>query len=147
MTPEQRMAALNESLATVSQEKSLPPEGIAILMAQAGHETNDGKNMPTNNFFGMKSTQRNRNRGAGMTNLMTTEGAGSNAKRVAQNFATFDSAADAAMDMLSLLERKYPRALEALQVGDPDAYVAALKDGGYFTGNEGGYLQGILRRL
>jgi flagellum-specific peptidoglycan hydrolase FlgJ len=147
MTPEQRMGALNESLTTIAQEKNIPPEGIAILMGQAGHETNDGKNMPTNNFFGMKSTERNRKGGAGMTNLMTTEGAGSSAKRVPQNFATFDSANDAAMDMLSLLERKYPRALEALQMGDADAYVAALKDGGYFTGNEGGYLQGILRRL
>lgn len=147
MSPEQRMAALNEGITALSQDKGIPPEGVAILMAQAGHETNDGKNLPTNNFFGMKSTPRNMARGAGATNLMTTEGAGGSAKRVKQNFATFDSANDAAIDMLSLLERKYPRALEALQAGDVDAYVAALKSGGFFTADESVYANGLRRRL
>jgi flagellum-specific peptidoglycan hydrolase FlgJ len=103
--------------------------------------------MPANNYFGMKSTGRNRARGAGSANLETTEGAGGDAKRVRQDFATFDSADDASTDMLSLLERKYPRALEALQAGDEAAYVAALKDGGYFTGDEAAYLRSIQRML
>lgn len=145
--PQQRMAALNESLATIGQEKQIPPEGIAILMAQAGHETADGARMPTNNFFGMKSSGRNRAGGAGSANLETTEGQGAGARRVRQDFATFESPAASATDMVSLLERKYPRAYEALLAGDVDAYVAALADGGYFTGNEDQYRSALLRRL
>jgi flagellum-specific peptidoglycan hydrolase FlgJ len=145
--PTERMAMLNESLTALSQEKGLPPEAVSILMAQAGHETGDGKHMPQNNFFGMKSSTRNRASGAGSANLETTEGAGSAAQRVRQDFATFDTPAASAADMLSLLERRYPRAVEALQVGDVDAYVAALKDGNYFTGNESLYANALRRRL
>lgn len=145
--PEARMSALNESLVTLGQEQQIPPEGIAILMAQAGHETNDGKNMPLNNYFGMKSSALNQAGGAGSANLETTEGEGSGAQRVRQNFATFNTPAESAVDMLSLLRRRYPRALEALQMGDVDTYVAALKDGGYFTGNEDAYRTALLRRL
>lgn len=145
--PEERRGMLAESVSAMAQEKGIPPEGISILMAQAGHETNDFQNMPQNNAFGMKASGRNRAAGAGSVNLETTEGDGSGARRVRQDFATFSTLADATADMLSLLERKYPRALEALQAGDPDAYVAALHDGGYFTGNETGYLKGILRRI
>jgi flagellum-specific peptidoglycan hydrolase FlgJ len=145
--PEERRGMLSDSLYSLGNEKGIPPEGLNILLAQAGHETADFTRLPQNNFFGMKSSGRNRAAGAGTSNLETTEGAGYGARRVRQDFATFSSPAAAAADMLSLLERRYPLALEALQMGDPDAYVAALKDGGYFTGDEAGYRNGILRRL
>lgn len=145
--PAERSGMLAESLAQIGQEQQIPPEGIAILMAQAGHETGDFKHMPANNYFGMKASGRNQSGGAGSANLMTTEGEGGGARRLKQNFATFPTPAAAATDMLSLLQRRYPRALEALQMGDVDAYVAALKDGGYFTGNEDQYRAGLLRRL
>jgi flagellum-specific peptidoglycan hydrolase FlgJ len=144
--PQQRMAMLAEDLQALGGEE-LPPEGLAILRAQAGHETADGKRLPTNNFFGHKASQRSRAAGRGVANLETTEGEGANAKRLKQNFATFNSSAESVADHLSLLKRKYPRAWEALQAGDEGAYVAALKDGGYFTGPEGAYLAGIQRRL
>jgi flagellum-specific peptidoglycan hydrolase FlgJ len=143
---QERLAMLSDDLQVLAGDQ-LPPEGLAILNAQAAHETADGAHMPANNFFGMKASGRNRAGGAGSANLETTEGQGAGARRTRQDFATFDSSTAAAADMLSLLQRKYPRAWEALQAGDEAAYVAALKDGGYFTGNEGAYLQGIQRRL
>jgi len=145
--PAERSGLLQESLVQLGQQQHIPPEGIAILMAQAGHETADFTRMPANNYFGMKSSGRNRAGGAGSANLETTEGEGASAQRVRQDFATFPTPAAAATDMISLLQRRYPRALEALQMGDVDAYVAALKDGGYFTGNEDQYRTALLRRL
>lgn len=145
--PEERLAMLSDDLQVLGGDMGIPPDGLAILMAQAGHETNDGKNLPNFNYFGMKSSPRNRAAGAGSANLETTEGAGSKAQRVRQNFATFNSSTEAAADMLSLLQRKYPMAVEALQEGDPAAYVEALHAGGFFTANPTVYLNGLLRRL
>jgi flagellum-specific peptidoglycan hydrolase FlgJ len=137
----ERMAMVSEDIQSLAGDQ-LPPEGIAILRAQAAHETGDGEHAPQNNMFGHKATARR----PGKT-LMTVEGEGTNARRVPQAFAAFNSTTESVADHLSLLRRKYPRAWEALQVGDPSAYVAALKDGGYFTGNESIYLNRILQRL
>lgn len=140
--PAERMAMIQGDLQELAGTE-LPPEGIAILVAQAAHETADGARLPRNNFFGHKASSRS----TGSANLETTEGEGAGARRVRQNFATFNSSTESAADHLSLLRRNYPRAWEALEAGDADAYVAALKDGGYFTGNEDAYRSAILRRL
>lgn len=117
----------------------LGPDGVLILAAQAAHETGEGKSLSGgNNFFGIK--------GPGKT-LETTEGSGADAKRVKSSFKQYADADASATDMVSLLQRKYPDAWEALKVGDVDAYVAALKDGGYFTASEDSYLAGVKRFL
>lgn len=140
--PKARMAAIAGELQTVAGQE-LPPEGLAILLAQSGHETADGKQMPKGNFFGHKATAKS----SGSANLETTEGEGADAVRVKQNFATYETPAESAADHIDLLKRRYPRAWEALQAGDESAYVAALKDGGYFTGSETAYLKRIQERL
>lgn len=144
--PAERMAMIQGDLQTLAGDQ-LPPEGIAILVAQAAHETADGARLPRNNFFGHKASARAAAAGRGSANLETTEGEGAAAQRVRQNFATFNSSTESAADHLSLLQRNYPRAWEALLRGDADGYVAALKDGGYFTGNEDAYRSALLRRL
>jgi flagellum-specific peptidoglycan hydrolase FlgJ len=146
LAPEQRMAMIQGDLQTLAGDE-LGPEGVAILVAQAAHETSDGARLPRNNFFGHKASGRSAAQGYGSANLETTEGEGAGAKRVRQNFATFPTSTASAADHISLLRRNYPRAWEALQVGDVDAYVASLKDGGYFTGNEDQYKRALLRRL
>lgn len=144
LAPEQRMAQVREDAAVLGAEAGLPPEGIAILVAQAAHESGNGDSQGAahGNMFGHKLSGRRK----GFT-AMTTEGEGENERRIRQPFAAYDSIADATADHLSLLQRKYPRAWEALEVGDASGYVAALKDGGYFTANEERYRQAILRHL
>jgi hypothetical protein len=140
--PSERMALVNESVASLAPD--LPPEGWAILVAQAAHESGDGDSMgaANGNMWGHKQTG-----GRPGFSANTTEGEGAGARRLKQNFASYPSIADATADHLSLIKRRYPRAWEALEVGDADAYVAALKDGNYFTANEDAYRKAILRRL
>lgn len=122
--------------------RELPPEGLKILVAQAAHETGDGQHAPNNNMFGHKATK-----GKASAAFETTEGEGSEAKRVMQNFRAYDSIAESVDDHIDLIRRKYPDAWAALERGDAPAFVAALKDGSYFTGSETSYLNGVLRRL
>lgn len=144
LPPEQRMAQVSEDLQAMGTEAGLPPEGIAILLSQAAHESRNGDSQgaAAGNMFGHKRTG---SRPGIVAN--TTEGEGADAKRVRAEFALYPTIADGVADHLSLLQRRYPRAWEALQTGDVDQYVAALKDGHYFTGNESAYLKAVLRGL
>jgi flagellum-specific peptidoglycan hydrolase FlgJ len=143
-SPEQRLAELSDYVVSIAG-RELPPEGVEILMAQAGHETRDGEAAPGNNFFGHKANKAGRS--SGEQALMTTEGEGAGARRTRERFAMFDTVADSVADHVDLLKLRYPEAWGALMEGDPARYVAALKDGGYFTGNETTYLNQILARL
>lgn len=140
--PAQRMAQVREDVAALASD--LPPEGQAILVAQAAHESGEGDSQgaANGNMFGHKQTG-----GRAGFEANTTEGEGAGARRVKQSFAAYPTITAATADHLSLIKRKYPRAWEALELGDSDAYVGALKDGGYFTGNESAYLKAIQRRL
>lgn len=144
MTPDQRMSQVAEDLMAMGGEKQLPPKALDILIAQAAHESGNGdsEGAAMGNLFGHKATQ-----GRKAFDAMTTEGEGAGARRLKQRFAAYDTIADSVADHLSLLERRYPRAWEALINEDEAAYVAALKDGGYFTGNEAAYLRRIQERL
>lgn len=122
--------------------RELPPEGLKILVAQAAHETGDGQHAPNNNMFGHKATK-----GKASAAFETTEGEGAEAKRVMQNFRAYDSVAESVDDHIDLIRRKYPDAWAALERGDARAYAAALKDGGYYTGSETEYANGLERRL
>ncbi len=141
---ESRMQQLSSDVMALGSEAQLPPGAIDILIAQAAHESRNGDSQGAEhgNMFGHKSSK-----GGRAFEAMTTEGEGAAAVRVPQSFADYGSIAENVADHLSLLQRRYPRAWEALQAEDPAAYVAALKDGGYFTGNENVYLDRILQRL
>jgi flagellum-specific peptidoglycan hydrolase FlgJ len=143
MEPRDRMAQVAEDVQVLAGEE-LPPEGLAILVAQAAHESGNGDSQgaAAGNMFGHKRTGKR----AGIT-ANTTEGEGAGAHRTRAEFALYPSISDGVADHLSLIKRKYPRGWEALQAGDVAAYVAALKDGGYFTGNESIYANSLRRML
>lgn len=143
MEPRDRMAQVAEDLQVIAGQE-LPPEGLAILVAQAAHESGNGDSQgaAAGNMFGHKRTGKR----AGFT-ANTTEGEGEGAHRTRAEFALYPSIADGVADHLSLIKRRYPRGWEALQAGDVGAYVAALKDGGYFTGNETAYATSLRRML
>lgn len=139
--PKERIALVHSELQGQAGQE-LPPEGINILVAQFRHETADGAKMPKGNAYGHKAVGEQAS-----VELETAEGAGDEQQRVKQKFRTFDSLGQSVAAHISLIKRKYPSAWEALQSGDEMAYVAALKDGGYFTDSEDVYLRGIQRRL
>jgi flagellum-specific peptidoglycan hydrolase FlgJ len=143
LDPPTRMAQVAEDIQAMAGQ-DLPPEGLQILVAQAAHESGNGDSMGAEhgNMFGHKRTGNRRGFEAN-----TTEGEGAQARRTRGEFAAYPTIADGVADHLSLLQRRYPLAWEALQMGDVDAYVARLKDGGYFTGNEELYRNALLRRL
>ncbi len=122
--------------------KELPPAGQAILAAQAAHETGDGKHVVGNNFFGHKAKGDEPS-----VTAQTPEGGGKDQKIVPGKFRAFASAEESVSEHIDLLKRKYPAAWTALQNGDENAFVAALKDGGYFTDDESTYLKGLQRRI
>lgn len=117
-------------------------ETLAILTAQWGHETGDGQSMFNFNFAGLKGSGP-----SGMSVVQRTrEGHGSGERTIYDRFRAYGSAVEGASDYLSLLHRKYGKALEAAQNGDPSTFVSELKRGGYFTGSERDYTASVVRR-
>ncbi|HEX6274450.1 MAG TPA: glucosaminidase domain-containing protein [Polyangiaceae bacterium] len=117
------------------------PECTALLTAQWAHETGSGSSMVNYNFGGIK--------GAGPDGhsvlCSTREGWGANEVRIKDGFRAYSTAEDGALDYVALLQRRYPEALEAAKNGDPNGMVRALKQGGYFTGNEAVYTRSVTR--
>jgi hypothetical protein len=122
--------ALRSAWQTVTGEAP-SDDTLAVLTAHWAHETGNGKSMMNFNFAGLK--------GKGPSGLSvacsTREGYGENAVRIVDNFRAYRSAEEGATDYVSLLERRYPKAVEAARAGDASGFVSALKDRGYFTDN------------
>jgi hypothetical protein len=60
-------------------------------------------------------------------------------------FRAFESLEDASLDYLTFLQRpRYKPAWEQALAGDPVAFVAALKRGGFFTANEEPYRKAVV---
>jgi hypothetical protein len=115
------------------------PEALALLTAHWAHETNQGASMFNYNFGGIKGVGPE---GAYVLNR-TREGSGGHERRKSFRFRAYANAADGAMDYVDLLQRLYGRALRAAGEGDAEGFVRALKQGGYFSGDEGVYLQKV----
>jgi hypothetical protein len=115
------------------------PETVAILTAQWAHETGHGASMYNYNFAGIK--------GSGPTGLSvmqrTREGSGANERTIVDNFRAYQTAEEGARDYVGLLKARFPGALEAAQQGDPAGTVHALKQAGYFTGDEAAYTRSV----
>jgi len=122
--------ALRTAWKTVTGEDA-SDDTLAVLTAHWAHETGNGKSMMNFNFAGLK--------GKGPSGLSvacsTREGYGENAVRIVDNFRAYRTAEEGATDYVSLLERRYPKAVEAARGGDASGFVSALKDRGYFTDN------------
>src|SRR4051794_12451122 len=138
LTAEQASALIGDALEHVTGEKP-KPETVAILTAQWAHETGHGASMFNYNFAGIKGT--------GPTGLSvaqrTHEGWGVSERTITENFRAYRTAEEGARDYVSLLKSRFPGALAAAQHGDPAATVHALKQAGYFTGDEGAYTRSV----
>ncbi len=112
---------------------------VAVLTSHWALETGRGAKMYNFNFAGIKGSGP-----SGMSAAYKTrEGWGENAVKIVDRFRAYGSAAEGAADYLSLLERRYPEALESAKQGDPEAFVSNLKRRRYFTGNEQAYTRSV----
>lgn len=117
-------------------------ETTAILTAQWAHETGNGRSMFNYNFGGIKGTGP-----SGLSVAQRTkEGWGPSERTIVDKFRAYQTPSEGAADYLSLLSRRYPRAVEAADQGDPAKFVRELKAGGYFTGNEASYVRSVSQR-
>jgi hypothetical protein len=115
------------------------PGTLSILVGQWAHETGHGRAMLNYNFGGLKGTGPS----GASTVYRTHEGAGANEIQTQDRFRAYESAEQGASDYLSLLQRRYPDALQAAERGDAVGFVQALKSRGYFTGDEGAYTKSV----
>jgi len=138
VTAEQASSLIADALEHVTGEKP-KPETVAILTAQWAHETGHGASMYNYNFAGIK--------GSGPSGLSvmqrTREGYGSTERTITDSFRAYQTAEEGARDYVSLLKARFPGALAAAQEGDPAATVHALKQSGYFTGDEVAYTRSV----
>lgn len=95
---------------------------VARLETADGAKTIKGPNkQDSNNLFNIKD-----NSGQGFRAVDKAEGS-NDAYRV------YGNRQESINDFLSLLERRYPKAYEALQKGDAQAFATGMKEGGYAT--------------
>lgn len=140
LTTEQASSLLSDAYRRVTGEAP-SPECAALLTAQWSHETGRGASMYNYNFGGIKGASAE-----GHSVLCKTkEGWGANEVRIKDGFRAYQTGEAGALDYVSLLQRRYPEALEAAQRGDSSGMVRALKQGGYFTGNEVAYTNSVAR--
>jgi hypothetical protein len=112
---------------------------LSILVGQWAHETGRGAAMLNYNFGGIKGSGPS----GASTVYATHEGSGGSAVQIRDRFRAYDSPEQGASDYLSLLQRRYPDALQAAERGDPVGFVQALKARGYFTGDEAAYAKSV----
>jgi hypothetical protein len=140
VTPEQASGLIADALEHVTGERP-KPETVAILTAQWAHETGRGASMYNYNFAGIKGTGP-----SGLTVAQRTrEGWGSSERTIVDNFRAYRTADEGARDYVGLLQARFPGALEAAKQGDPAGTVRALKQAGYFTGDEGAYTRSVTK--
>jgi hypothetical protein len=112
---------------------------LALITAQWAHETGNGASMYNYNFAGIKGTGP-----SGLSVAQSTkEGWGDTERRIVDNFRAYRTAEEGATDYVQLLARRFPDAVQGAKDGDPAAFVRGLKSRGYFTGNEGAYLNSV----
>ncbi len=119
---------------------SPPSKGtVAVLTAQWAHETGRGRSMLNYNFGGIKGTSP-----SGLSaSYGTKEGWGASEVHTTDTFRAYRTPAEGAKDYVSLLAHRFPKAVEAAKAGDPGGFVSALKERGYFTGNETAYRNSV----
>lgn len=107
----------------VAQERGIDPAhllGLAKLETRAGQKTVRGDGADTRNLFNVKNFSRD---GNGVRARDNAEGSN-------DRYRAYGSYRESAEDLIDLLERKYP---EALNASTPEEFAQALKQGGYAT--------------
>jgi flagellum-specific peptidoglycan hydrolase FlgJ len=112
---------------------------VLVLTAHWAHETHGGRLMYNFNFGGIKGHAPD-----GLSCIREAhEGSGYHVRALTDRFRAYRNAEDGADDYLSLLIRKDPAAIDAVERGDVTDFVSALKRGGYFTGSETAYARSL----
>jgi hypothetical protein len=112
---------------------------VAVLTAQWAHETDRGRAMLNYNFGGIKGTGP-----SGLSaSYGTKEGSGASQVHITDTFRAYRTPEEGAKDYVSLLARRFPKAVDAAKAGDPAGFVRALKERGYFTGDETAYRNNV----
>lgn len=139
---------IREALQTAHRSlKGAPiePKLLDVLTAQVCTENASGAAMHNNNFGGIKGTSPE-----GFTaKLKTREVLDGKNVEIRDGFRAYSTPLEGAKDYIQLLEKRFPRALEAAKTGDVGEYAARLKAGNYFTADAGEYaacLRGVLAR-
>jgi hypothetical protein len=73
----------------------------------------------------------------------TKEGYGETERTIRDRFRAYGTAEEGAVDYVKLLNKRFPKALEAARAGDAEGFVRALKSRGYFTGDENAYVRSV----
>jgi hypothetical protein len=138
LTGTQAAAALEDAWKAVTGDAP-DKSTVAVLAAHWAHETGRGQSMLNFNFAGIKGTGP-----SGLSAAYgTREGWGAKEVHVVDNFRAYRTAEEGARDYVALLARRYPDAVDAAKNGDPTRFVHALKERGYFTGNEAAYVRSV----
>ena len=121
----------------------LSPEGVQLALAMAGVETHYG--VAGSCAAGASFNYWNVTKGSWQGPTVPGPDAGS--VNPIQNWRVYASEAQAVADWLDLVERVYPEAWAALQLGDAGAFVDALYLRGYFEVDPSWYLAQVYVRL
>ncbi len=127
--------------------KGAPIDGqlLDVLTAQVCTENAHGAAMHNNNFGGIKGVSPE-----GTTARMRTrEVLDGKSVQITDGFRAYSTPENGAKDYLALLERRFPRALEAGRSGDVEGFARSLKAGNYFTADVGEYaaaMRGVMSR-
>lgn len=123
--------------------KAISQKTLDVLSAQVMNETGLGQSMFNFNFGGIKGASPE-----GLTaRYGTREVLGGETRHITDGFRAYGSSTAGAVDYLSFLERKYPRAVDSAEQGDVDGFVAHLKAGHYFTADEAQYAAAVKNLL
>jgi flagellum-specific peptidoglycan hydrolase FlgJ len=117
------------------------PATLRVLVAQWSHETGGGRAMMNYNFGGIKGSSPSGLSAA----YLTTEGQGQSAVKLTDRFRAYGSAIEGATDYVKFLSTRFSGAMAEARQGNPEGFVRALKQGGYFTGSEEDYVRSVTR--
>ncbi|NUO47480.1 MAG: hypothetical protein HOV80_01345 [Polyangiaceae bacterium] len=116
-----------------------PKELLDMLTAQVCTETASGARMHDFNFGGIKGQSA-----SGLTaKVRTKEILEGKEVSIRDGFRAYRNPVEGAVDYVAFLEKRFPKALDAAERGDVDAYVGHLKAGRYFTADEAMYANAV----
>lgn len=140
------ISALYAALRTAWREqvKAEPARSsLLVLMAQWGHETDNGRACLNFNCAGIKWTP---GCGADYAPYMTWELVNGARVTVEQKFRAYPTLVDGVEDYMRVLRRNFGYAWPAVEAGDTAAFAAKLKARGYYTDTLDNYTRGLATR-
>jgi len=138
MSPEDATRELASAWKRVTGEEATK-QILSVLWAQWALETGRGRWMVDYNYAGLKG--RAPDGGTGF--WWTWEESKENPRRVRAQFRSYETAEHGALDYVSMLWVRYPKAITAARRGDAISFVLELDDGGFFTERPKHYVRSV----